>query len=642
MSGDKDIFDFEVPDSEAEKEEMQRAIALSLEQQQPPRAQKRKVVVLVSDDEDGADQILKRPSTTIVSRHRTVVTYVSARHPEKKQRTVSECKQMELERLARAKAKAKENERAETEVKPMNFYDRAAAAALERAGEKKKKMQLVDLSSPEPERLPALKFGRGVVKKTFRTGQQQQKDEIRIEEVLEKETLVTTLLSSFQWDLEWILKKLPLDRNDHNVVFVMHAKEEQDRRMKEAFFKGLPRVEAVFPNMEGQVNCMHSKLMLLFHRDLKSGREWLRIAVPTANLTDYDWGMMGGVMENMVFMIDLPRMEIPNPEQTFFLEELLHFCSEQGIPEHILNDLVHHDFSATKEMAFVHTIGGSHAKDWEKTGFCGLGRAIKKLGYSSGKGLEVDYVTSSLGAAKPEFISTIYRAAQGHTGIKDLQRRSKGSIKSAPPKRGPKDFFGRKVDNAAAAEESTDDERELEEETNWDSIRQRFRVFFPSIDTVHSSQGGERCAGTICFQRQWWNAPTFPKTLLRDTKSVRQGTLMHNKLLLARPARTLNSKNGKMAAWAYVGSANLSESAWGRLVLDRATKSPKINCKNWECGVIIPVPAENLGRKLSGEPVEQKGPPEMTVFRGVVPVPMKTPGEPLGDKQPWFFLEASS
>lgn len=45
--------------------------------------------------------------------------------------------------------------------------------------------------------------------------------------------------------------------------------------------------------MEGQVNCMHSKLMLLFHPD------YLRIAVPSANLVPYDWGEGGGVMENV-------------------------------------------------------------------------------------------------------------------------------------------------------------------------------------------------------------------------------------------------------------------------------------------------------------------------------------------------------
>jgi hypothetical protein len=45
--------------------------------------------------------------------------------------------------------------------------------------------------------------------------------------------------------------------------------------------------------MDGQVNCMHSKLMLLFHP------EYLRIVVPSANMVPYDWGEQGGVMENV-------------------------------------------------------------------------------------------------------------------------------------------------------------------------------------------------------------------------------------------------------------------------------------------------------------------------------------------------------
>lgn len=44
--------------------------------------------------------------------------------------------------------------------------------------------------------------------------------------------------------------------------------------------------------MDGQVNCMHSKLMLLFYP------LYLRVVVPSANLVPYDWGETG-VMENV-------------------------------------------------------------------------------------------------------------------------------------------------------------------------------------------------------------------------------------------------------------------------------------------------------------------------------------------------------
>jgi len=92
-------------------------------------------------------------------------------------------------------------------------------------------------------------------------------------------------------------------------------------------------------------------------------------------------------------MIDLPKLKEPMPKQTFFQDELLHFCAAQEIPTHILTALDYYDFKETKNLAFVHSIGGSHGgDDWERTGYCGLGKAIKTLGYHSGKGLEVDYV----------------------------------------------------------------------------------------------------------------------------------------------------------------------------------------------------------------------------------------------------------
>ncbi len=52
---------------------------------------------------------------------------------------------------------------------------------------------------------------------------------------------------------------------------------------------------------------------------------------------------------------------------------------------------------------------------------------------------------------------------------------------------------------------------------------------------------------------KWWNAATFPRPLLRDAKSTRAGMLIHSKIMYAR---------GDKGAFAYVGSANLSESAW--------------------------------------------------------------------------------
>lgn len=89
--------------------------------------------------------------------------------------------------------------------------------------------------------------------------------------------------------------------------------------------------------------------------------------------------------------------------------------------------------------------------------------------------------------------------------------------------------------------------------------------------------------------------------------------------------------------WAYIGSANCSESAWGKLVA--SSKSPKLNCRNWECGVVIPL------RRLTsndGEDPRLEKVMDGTVlapFERAVPVPMQYPGEEYGDRKPWFYSE---
>ena len=45
---------------------------------------------------------------------------------------------------------------------------------------------------------------------------------------------------------------------------------------------------------------------------------------------------------------------------------------------------------------------------------------------------------------------------------------------------------------------------------------------------------------------------------MRDCKSRREGVLMHSKMMFVQLANEAH----RGVAWAYVGSANLSESAW--------------------------------------------------------------------------------
>ena len=68
-----------------------------------------------------------------------------------------------------------------------------------------------------------VQYPKRVIKKTWAMGFPREQD-IKIEEVLQKVDLQLAVLSAFQWDVEWLLRKISL--NDTKMVFVMQAKED--------------------------------------------------------------------------------------------------------------------------------------------------------------------------------------------------------------------------------------------------------------------------------------------------------------------------------------------------------------------------------------------------------------------------------
>lgn len=403
-------------------------------------------------------------------------------------------KEMEEERLARKR-------KASISPPPLRKVAKLSNPVAEPA---KASSPVIATTSP----VSSLQFSRGTVKKTWAFGHPRDED-IKIEEVLQRADLTLAVFSSFQWDVEWLLGKVNADGT--KMIFVMQAKEVATRHQYERETASMPNLRFCFPNMDGQINCMHSKLMLLAHPS------YLRIVVPTANLVPYDWGE-SGVMENMVFLIDLPRLaggqQVLLESMTFFGRELIHFIKAMGLQEDVLRSVYNFDFSATDGLAFIHTIGGAHSSDaesWRRTGYCGLGRAVKELGLGSDGPLGVDFVTSSIGSLNMDFITTMYLAATGDDGLMEYEWRTSKQTTTNSSRAGGQQVTTVKEQTIA-------------------SIDQGFRIYFPTHDTVVNSKGGAACGGTICFQTKWYSAATFPRRLLRDCKSQRKGMLMHNKV----------------------------------------------------------------------------------------------------------------
>jgi hypothetical protein len=74
-------------------------------------------------------------------------------------------------------------------------------------------------------------------------------------------------------------------------------------------------------------------------------------------------------------------------------------------------------------------------------------------------------------------------------------------------------------------------------------------------------------------------------------------------------------------------------------VKDNTTKRPKINIRNWECGVVIPVPSPMLSADRHTDHEALADELGMSVFDGTLPVPMIVPGEEYRGRRPWFYSE---
>ncbi|KAL8965412.1 MAG: hypothetical protein Q9197_006524, partial [Variospora fuerteventurae] len=493
-------------------EDLKRAIQLSMQSVEPQvkasgvQVQHNNIINLDSDDEsttDESDTEIRGPDKDFPK-------------PEAVSIAVStgmlglDRKAMEQERLAR-KRKASISPPPPRKVARYNDSASKVSTSVSAAEKVLPNKQSTSHALPSLDYPSSLPFPNGTVKKTWLFGYPRQGEDIKIEEILQKNNLTLAVLSSFQWDVEWLLRKL--NTKTTQLVFIMQADTTETKAQYRQETASMPNLRLCFPSMEGQINCMHSKLMLL------SYPSHLRIVVPTANLVPYDWGETG-VMENMVFLIDLARLPTPQSmsqqKMTDFGDDLIYFLQAKGLDQSIIDSLYHFDFSATRDLAFVHTIGGAHTGDdepWRRTGYCGLGRAISRLGLMSNdqQALDINYVTSSIGSLNLEFLSTLYLAASGDDGTKEYERRNVTLGKKA------KDY-------STQMKRKTDAQEKLRKEIN-----EGFRIYFPSQDTVEASKGGPGCGGTICFQRKWWESSTFPRQLMRDCKSRRGGALMHNK-----------------------------------------------------------------------------------------------------------------
>ncbi|UPX17326.1 uncharacterized protein EKO05_0007690 [Ascochyta rabiei] len=546
-------------DDDSDGDDLRRAIALSLQEN---------MCSSKSETPSGAvttgEQSASTTTTTELTQQRGNLVYSAEQKPEA---AGWDRKAMELARLARLE-KRKRKRSLSTE-RPSKQRPSAPVPEVVKGS----------TPSTQSQSDAGMQYPRGAIKRTFAT-KFPRTDDITLDELVQASTVNIAVISSFQWDAEWLGSKL--SHNKVKQIWVMNAKgaDTQARWRRELAEHGIPNLVVHFPPMDGVTLSSHSKYMLMFS-DTK-----LRVVVTTANMEREYWGEVRnkwqpGVLENSVFVIDLPRRADgivgSKEELTPFGYELIYFLEAQKLDRRVVEGVLKFDFSQTRHLAFVHSIGGTFdGSALHPTGLPGLSKAMRDLHLDKVASLELDYAASSLGAVDDGLLQRIYLAAQGLPF-------TAGSDSTVP------------------------------------AIQQKMRIYYPTKETIQASIGGPDCAGIVSLKKEHYNLPTFPAACLRDYTSTRTGMISHNKLLFARGRHV----DGTGFAWVYVGSANLSGSAWGSQKVLKNGKMGKLSIRNWECGVVVPVPRE----QMEALELEEGGVPAMRVFEGTIEVPFRYPGE---------------
>ena len=296
----------------------------------------------------------------------------------------------------------------------------------------------------------------------------------------------------------------------------------------------------------------HSKVLALVYPD------FLRIVITSCNLMDMDTELA----DNHWYIHDLPKLPscgaAPLSQfETDFMEHL----KALGVPESFLSSVRgRYDFTSVK-VHLVTSVPGTHSgAKAEKHGVLRLRRVVKDLGVDLRRkrrdgALQLEVCAASVGNLNAKWLDGFYDCALGRKYLEVMD------------------------DNTAAE----GGEYEVPD----------IKLFFPTVQDVRgadeSAQLGAASIG--CHIRQWRSAPDTIKKIFRHYRSKDIGRLFHQKLIMAYDPR--DGEEDTAPYYVYVGSANLSQSAWGALEPDKrgneATRDLKLTkMTNFECGVVVP------------------------------------------------------
>lgn len=287
----------------------------------------------------------------------------------------------------------------------------------------------------------------------------------------------------------------------------------------------------------------HSKVLALVYPT------FLRVVITSCNMMDVDTELN----DNHWYIHDLPKLPVRKKPSSDFETGLLAHLQALGTPQEFLDSIQgRYDYSSVK-VQLVTSVPGVHSgTKAENHGLLRLRRVVKDLDLNLARAksknqLRLEVCAASIGNLNAKWLDGFFDCAIGRKRIQ------------VP-------------------------------ETDCD-VPSELKIFYPTTEDVNDANGEPQPgSGNIgCHTRPWPAAPKAVQNLFHHYHSKDAGRIFHQKLIMA-----YNPDDpAAVPRYVYVGSANLSQSAWGALENDKRGNEATCDLKlvkttNYECGVVVP------------------------------------------------------
>ncbi|KAJ2695436.1 hypothetical protein H4R19_005844, partial [Coemansia spiralis] len=340
----------------------------------------------------------------------------------------------------------------------------------------------------QKQRLP---HPEGVVRLTQLTGERRDCSTwYTFHDVVQPGILRKAVLTTFVLDMAWL--EAQLGRSAKLVVVKSYNPAVEPRGV---FQSDGGRVTVVHPEFAGQrFPIMHSKLMLLFYDS------YVRFVASSANLIEIDWTVLG----NIVFIQDVP-LDTSRDYQSTFGDSLTHALRDLGVPEQVVVQVAHMDFSAVAAeiVTSVPTAAG-------RSRFHAAAYGVQRLGQIA-RGLNAGCLADVFDPSATTV--SCYGSSMGRLTHSYLCA-----------------FLGHLVGASPAELEKRTGRKPLD-------IERWVRVGFHTDEQGAANKFGTVSRHSIKCSRDNCQSRSFPRQVLHRIEPTVPGTLVHAKLLLVRTGR---------------------------------------------------------------------------------------------------------